>query len=166
MNGRFRNGFFEMDDGAPNRKEEQHLFLLHICAVFFVCVSVLLLVYAFFLYAHICLIVFLAGTTWPSVDDERWRRHFFFFFLLFRFFLYACVCCLTLFTAGDVYVRMYKINIAEWIPKENEPNYDDFFLLLLLLVRLLMFNTEETCLFFFFSLNRRKELLNLREYRQ
>jgi len=30
---------------------------------FCVCVSVLLLVYAFFLYAHICLIVFLAGTT-------------------------------------------------------------------------------------------------------
>ncbi len=55
-NGRFRNGFFEVDDGAQSRKEEQHLFLFfsffanerirsHIGLVWFF----------FFVHIHVCI---------------------------------------------------------------------------------------------------------------
>jgi hypothetical protein len=79
------------------------------------------------MHTYICLIVFLAGSTWPSVDDERWRRHFFSSFFFFDCTIESFFLCYTLFT--DVCV--YKINIAECLPKENDPNYDDFFSLFL-----------------------------------
>ncbi len=71
-NGRFRNGFFEVDDGAQSRKEE-YLFLFfsffinenvrsHRPSVFFLFFSFFVHMYTD-TYTYICLIVFLAGAT-------------------------------------------------------------------------------------------------------
>jgi hypothetical protein len=59
---------------------------------------------------------------------RRWTMAtpFFLFFLLFRLYKVFFLLC-SLHRCEARVQCVYKINIAECIPKENDPNYDDFF---------------------------------------